>query len=390
MKNAEWHYQRGQAFLNSKDPSNAEMAFRLAMHGTLKVTPVAQGLIKAMLMNGRSTQIIPELLKIAETLPERDIEKLAFPPYLLHVLQSDEGAINGLRDLVANYPRAREATILLAMTEAVCGNIADSTRHFQNLSEHHYGDLHDPSAPPTAPRFLIIGQAKAATTTLFQSLLRHPRMVAPLLKEPNFWSLYYHFGEPWYHSVLPRFPEGSSLFTGESSTTYLSHREAPERVFRSHPGMKLIVLLRDPVSRVYSHYWMQKTSGAITESFETLANEVLQASPFAPIDCELSNKRGIFYRSISLPCIKRWLQFFPPEQLLILRFQDVRQDLKSVVLRACRFLEVPPFKPEAKLHSNVGRYPPMPEEMRQRLNDWYAPHEEALEAFLATLPSAIP
>jgi hypothetical protein len=95
MKNAEWHYQRGQAFLNSKDPSNAEMAFRLAMHGTLKVTPVAQGLIKAMLMNGRSTQIIPELLKIAETLPERDIEKLAFPPYLLHVLQSDEGAING-------------------------------------------------------------------------------------------------------------------------------------------------------------------------------------------------------------------------------------------------------------------------------------------------------
>jgi hypothetical protein len=394
LNNSEWHYQRGQAFLNAKDPSNAEAEFRLAMHGALNVTPVAQGLIKAMSMNGQRSRVIPELLKIAEILPEHDIEKLAFPPYLLNILRRDEGALNGLRNLVAKYPRAREATILLAMTEAVCGNIEESTRLFQNISKHHFGDLHHPDAPPTAPRFLIIGQEKAATTTLFQSLLRHPRMVAPLLKEPNFWSLYYHFGEPWYHSVLPRFSEGSNLFTGESSTTYLIHRDAPERVFQFHPRMKLIVMLRDSVSRVHSHYWMEKTSGAKTDSFENLANEVLQASPFASIDYEPSSKRSlphnIFYRSISLPCIKRWLQFFPPEQLLILRFQDVRQDLKSVVHRACRFLEVPPFEPEAELHFNVGRYPPMQEELRERLNAWYAPHEEALEAFLATLPPAIP
>jgi hypothetical protein len=52
LNNSEWHYQRGQAFLNAKDPSNAEAEFRLAMHGALNVTPVAQGLIKAMSMNG--------------------------------------------------------------------------------------------------------------------------------------------------------------------------------------------------------------------------------------------------------------------------------------------------------------------------------------------------
>ncbi|MFN9447403.1 MAG: sulfotransferase domain-containing protein, partial [Pirellulaceae bacterium] len=90
-----------------------------------------------------------------------------------------------------------------------------------------------------------------------------------------------------------------------------------------------------------------------------------------------------------LPGLRNWLDFFPPEQLLVVRDEAVKRDLQAVVRQICRFLEVPTFELPSSIHMNVGYYPPMPEDLKRRLEAWYTPHEEALKVFLATHPNKI-
>src|SRR5205807_8171720 len=84
-------------------------------------------------------------------------------------------------------------------------------------------------------------------------------------KEPHFFSLNFHKGPWWYRSHFPTLMEiyyaqhirKRDFITGEGSLYYVFHPLAPARVAKMLPQVKLIVLLRNPVDRAYSHFQHQ-------------------------------------------------------------------------------------------------------------------------------------
>jgi hypothetical protein len=112
----------------------------------------------------------------------------------------------------------------------------------------------------TLPAFLIIGAQRSGTTSLYRYLAKHPR-VAPAWPSKG---VHYFDLEPqrslrWYRAHFPRASRG--LISGEGAPYYLFHPLAAERVARALPGVRAIVMLRDPVERAHSQYQQEFARG---------------------------------------------------------------------------------------------------------------------------------
>ena len=104
--------------------------------------------------------------------------------------------------------------------------------------------------------FMCIGAVKSATTSLFQILKQHPLISVSSFKEPHFFdnSDNYKKGKEWY---LKNYFSNidSSQVIGEFTPTYLSSNLSPKRISETFgTNIKLIVILRNPIDRAYSHY----------------------------------------------------------------------------------------------------------------------------------------
>ena len=110
------------------------------------------------------------------------------------------------------------------------------------------------------------------------------------------------------------------------------------------PYAKIIILLRDPVSRCYSHYWHSVRTGRAMFSFEDTIR-VMQGN--------------IIERSLYKEQIERFLQFFPAENVLFLLFEEMVQDIKGVTEEVCRFLgvEMEIDMDSINLHRNPAKIP---------------------------------
>jgi hypothetical protein len=113
------------------------------------------------------------------------------------------------------------------------------------------------------PDFLIIGTQRGGTTSLYHYLQTHSSFMAPTTKELHFLDRNYHKGPLWYRAHFPTVWEKAyaqqmqrrAVVTGEASPYYLFHPHVYQRLAQIIPHAKLIVLLRNPVDRAYSHYY---------------------------------------------------------------------------------------------------------------------------------------
>ena len=118
------------------------------------------------------------------------------------------------------------------------------------------------------PNFLLIGAAKAGTSSLYGYLKQHPQIYMSPIKEPRFFALEgetLNFNGPTRginQTSINTLEAYSQLFQkvttekaiGEASTIYLSSPKAPERIKHYLPDVKLIAILRDPSERAFSSY----------------------------------------------------------------------------------------------------------------------------------------
>jgi hypothetical protein len=125
------------------------------------------------------------------------------------------------------------------------------------------------------PAFLLVGAQRAGTTSLFYSLRRHPHVARPATKEVHFFDDQYWRGVDWYRSFFATSAErrlarlrGGDLVAGEATPYYLFHPAVPERVAATIPSVRLVVLLRNPVDRAYSHYRKMRRMSLERLSFE--------------------------------------------------------------------------------------------------------------------------
>ena len=136
----------------------------------------------------------------------------------------------------------------------------------------------------------IVGAPKAGTTSLHYYLQQHPEVCMSAIKEPNFFTaanvsdLYYDvdpiLNEDDYHLI---FSDLKKKVVGEASVSYLYYPLIADKIFEYNPKAKIIILLRNPVQRAFSHYLMDKRLGLCNVSLlEVIENP--QKHPQVSID----------------------------------------------------------------------------------------------------------
>lgn len=108
------------------------------------------------------------------------------------------------------------------------------------------------------PDAVVIGAQRAGTTSLFDYMVQHPEVHGPTVKEIHYFDIFYDKGVAWYRAHFPlQWHVRPPHVTVEASPYYLFHPYAPARLAQHLPDAKLIVLLRNPVERALSHYFLE-------------------------------------------------------------------------------------------------------------------------------------
>jgi hypothetical protein len=200
------------------------------------------------------------------------------------------------------------------------------------------------NSPHTAPDFMIIGVAKAGTTSLFQYLAQHPDIVTSTIKELKYFENKNRSkGLHWYLRNFPLKEEAKNKLAFEASPTYLYMKQSPERIAHLFPKMKFIALLRDPVKRAFSHWNFyhdrsnpQNRAMYYDErSFEQAVKEELNDELAG-----LPNYKLYLYKGMYEQHLKHWYRFYPPENILLLDFEEFKKRPKSVLKKATEFLSI--------------------------------------------------
>ena len=215
------------------------------------------------------------------------------------------------------------------------------------------------------PDFIIAGANKSGTSSLHHILSQHRRIFIPG-RERHFFNMddfqrlptlhAYHRGKWWTKEFEDRLDHYLRWYTsyfedaqenqlvGEDSATYLTSEKAPERISKVLPDAKIILMLRDPASRSYSHYWHRVRTGQAIFRFE----DEIRLSPEYIIEGSLYKKH-----------IGHFMKFFPSEKMLIILFEEFVNDTQKIIDQTCKFLDVPLELNvnEIQTHQNPARLP---------------------------------
>jgi hypothetical protein len=242
------------------------------------------------------------------------------------------------------------------------------------------------------PDFIIAGAQKSGTTSLYRYLEAHPNMAPPMMKEMAFFDGNYARGTQWYRLHFPLrassgVAAGEKTFTGESTAYYLFHPLAAERIAETLPHTKILVVLRNPVDRAFSHYQHKFRRCQETLSFEEaidaeagrLAGEEEKIRTVAGYRSRSHALYSYLARGIYVDQIRRWQQHFPPNRLLILESSDLFKRPAETYEQVLDFLGVPQWQPKDFGQHFAGGYKAkMGDEMRRKLVSYFAPHNQRL------------
>jgi hypothetical protein len=238
------------------------------------------------------------------------------------------------------------------------------------------------------PGAVILGAQKSGTSSLHNYLTQHPGVIAPLRKEVHYFDLNYGRGEAWYRAHFGR--QGEPGLNLDSSPYYLFHPAVPLRMHQLLPEARLIVLLRDPARRAYSHYWHERDKGQEELSFEAAIDAEPErlgrvAERLASGELERSRehqRHSYLARGRYAEQLEWWFAVYPCERIRVLRFEDFVQDPLAGLNGTLEFLGLPPAGAVRLEPRNTRRYPPMAQGTMARLRDYFAPHNRRLEALL--------
>lgn len=213
--------------------------------------------------------------------------------------------------------------------------------------------------PQTGPTFLVAGAGRSGTTGLVEGLRTHPEVFVTDPKEPQFFA--YHgtradFRAPGDEATINRVAVTDeqaylALFEGTtrpcrgdgSVSTLYHHDRAIPKILEMNPGMRIVIILREPVDRAYSAYQYMRARG-----FETEAT-------FLPAFEAEGERRAAHwhhlwhYESMSryADAVGAFLAAFPREQVGVWFYDDLQADYEGTVARVLRFVGAPPAPGEA-------------------------------------------
>ena len=311
-----------------------------------------------------------------------------------------------------------------------------------NANQHHSLALHDPRYTlvdgRTRPEFMLVGGMKCGSTSFARYLSAHPQVKQRGPKEPHYWS-WHRFPAKYQNffvneSPIPD-PGPGQRVGGEFSTSSLIHPMVPRRVQANLPGLRIFVLLRNPVDRAYSHFTMSKRAGLEDEcSFEEIVRREMDEVPellaahvrgflatvgdakscYSTIDGtpirvakharawperklrDDLDLRDFYYqsyvfRSLYHDQLHRWLRLFPRQQLMIIQSESFFENAADTMNGVAEFLGLEHFEFQAadqlqrswdagaaNAAKRTQEYPAMDGATRRILTDFFESYNQQL------------
>jgi sulfotransferase family protein len=231
------------------------------------------------------------------------------------------------------------------------------------------------------PDFFIVGQPKSGTTALYEMLRHHPQIFMPELKEPWYFAgdMLPRFQPPRSAPPLETIEDYRALFAdageqqriGEASSSYLLSRTAAARIAEVRPDARIVAILREPASFLRSlHLQLLRTH---VESRKTLRKAIgLEAArrEGKRIPRRSHRPQLLLYSDHVryVEQLRRYDELFPPEQVLVLIYDDFRRDNEGTVRTVRRFLGVDADAPVDVLDANPTTAQMRSQQMDELLN----------------------
>lgn len=184
------------------------------------------------------------------------------------------------------------------------------------------------------PNLFIVGQPKAGTTSFAEQLSQHPDIFLPVIKEPHY--MCRNEGESWYYYKQPLIYDETNylrLYKGVTETYridatvhYLRFQSAAYEIMKLSPSAKIIVIVREPVSRIVSHYLMDKRGGFVgTDLNQVIEGDSIQKNEY--VMCSFSYENIQLYQSL-----------FGKDNVMVIDYSDYAKSNKYWLKQACLFL----------------------------------------------------
>lgn len=187
----------------------------------------------------------------------------------------------------------------------------------------------------------IVGAPKAGTTSLYHYLQEHPQVFMSEIKETNFFTYRQIEEQGLYYDATPvrSAADYSALFTavqaetaiGEASVSYLFYPGTAEKIHAYNPNAKIIMVLRNPIERAFSHYLMDQRLGLVTASFW----EVITEANKYPMHYQQYVQLGDYYEQC-----QAYIKVFGSENVKIFTYESIKSDLGKVVKNLYDFIGV--------------------------------------------------
>lgn len=205
--------------------------------------------------------------------------------------------------------------------------------------------------------FICIGAAKSGTTTLFELMKHHPQLAMPTEKEVPFFSneTVYAKGLAWYMRTYFSGASKKDILRGTITPQYMLGEDATapkiiaDRIKDAAPNTKLIVILRHPIERAYSHYKMSAQRGHLSKSFdqavEGLLSDMDQLDKLRETSIDITN--NFLLGSEYGHELKPYYDLFDKKQILVLFTDELKKDPQATVDKVFEFLGVEHHTPPA-------------------------------------------
>ena len=218
------------------------------------------------------------------------------------------------------------------------------------------------------PNFIVVGAAKSGTTSIYQYLKQHEDVFMSPIKETHFFSsdidskkfrkdyaaalnkdLTAYVNGPMdkeiFHAFVTDFEIYKKLFKnagtkkaiGEVTNSYLYSKDAAKNIRNTIPDAKVIMILRNPVERIFSHYLMDIRSGVEQLPFRQAVDKDMNKNPKGWGISNVYVEIGMYADQV-----ERYISQFPGDQLKIILFDDFKKDAKAVMESVFNFLEISP------------------------------------------------
>jgi hypothetical protein len=192
--------------------------------------------------------------------------------------------------------------------------------------------------------FFIIGAPKSGTTSLYHYLDEHPQVEMSTQKEPDYFSdvaiqkqgLYYGNNRidtvEKYYSLFN--VEGMNVIFGEASVSYLFYKNVASDIKKYNVNAKIIIMLRNPIDRAFSHYLMDYRLGLVSDSFEEIIYKT-----------SVNKKAHLYYQqyiqiSEYAKQIARYHKEFDADKIMLIDYEDFKKDVGKIVKSVYNFLGI--------------------------------------------------